>query len=653
MSPAPARLDLREAARVLVRSIRYVRPVRGRMAVKAVLTAISLTPLLLAPWPVKILIDHVVLDQPIRAADYPALLEPAVALLEGQSAFAVLMLVCAVLFGMVLCFGAFGADAAERDITEAGLAQGTDTATQTENQANLGFSLAGGLFGLFDYRWTLRLTQDLNHHYRARLYERIQSLPMRAFDDARVGDAIYRVMYDTPAISGLAYEVLLTPFVTMTQIALMAWLLRDAYPEQAWLAELALISMPLVLVASLPFAGLLRRRADASRRAGSETTAALEEGMANMRAVQSLGAEARERLRFDRKSLDSFGAYRAFVRAILVTALVVGSAVSVLAVLFVREITDQVIAGALSAGDFAVVIGYGMQIGGFASRFGQIWIRVQGNLAGLARVFWLMDLEPERDGPGARPLARVRRGLCLRGVEYRYPDGTPALRGVDLDAPLGTITALVGPAGAGKSTLAALIPRFVDPDRGTVQLDGTDLREATLESLRGQIGFVFQETALFDASVEENIRIGAPGASELAVERAARLAGAHDFIRELPQGYATPLGRAGDKLSVGQKQRLAIARALVRDASILILDEPTSALDLATERQLIASLRAAAEGRVMIVIAHRLASIRDADQILFMDQGRVIERGTHRELMQRPSGAYRRFVELQVRGAAA
>jgi ABC-type multidrug transport system fused ATPase/permease subunit len=650
--PAPEPIGFRAAVRLLLRTLRYVHPVRGRMATKAVLTAISLVPMLLAPWPVKILLDHVILDHPIRDAHYPALLQPAIGALDGSSPLAVLGWVSLALLGMIVCFGAFGSSGAERDITEAGLAVGGDTATQTENQANLGFSLAGGLFGLFDFRWTLRLTQDLNHHYRALLFERIHSLPMRAFDDARVGDAIYRVMYDTPAITGLAYEVLLTPFVTLVQIVLTAWLLWDVYPEHAWLTALALLATPVVLAASLPFGGLLRRRGDASRRAGSETTAALEEGVANVRAVQSLGGTEREIERFDQRSLDSFAAYRALVRSTMVTVLAVGGGVTLLAVLLVRLITDLVITGGLSAGDFAVLSGYGLQIGGYSSRLGQVWIRVQGNLAGLARVFWLMDLPPERDAPGARPLAPVREGVRLRGVHYRYPDGPVALRGVDLDAPLGKITALCGPAGAGKTTLAALVPRFIEPERGSVEIDGVDLREVTRESLRSQIAFVFQETALFDATVEENIRVGKPDASDLEVERAARIAGAHEFVRALPLGYRTPLGRAGDKLSVGQKQRLAIARALVREARILILDEPTSALDSVTERELVASLRAAARGRVVIVIAHRLASIRNADQIVFLDQGKVVERGTHDELIARPGGAYRRFVELEVLGAA-
>jgi len=202
------------------------------------------------------------------------------------------------------------------------------------------------------------------------------------------------------------------------------------------------------------------------------------------------------------------------------------------------------------------------------------------------------------------------------------------------------------------STLASLIPRFLTPRSGRVLLDGHDIAHVTLASLRSQVAFVFQETVLFDATIEENIRLGDPQATEADVRRAARIAGADDFILALPDGYRTGLGRAGGKLSVGQKQRLSIARALVRNAPILILDEPTSALDPDTERRLVAALREASRTRIVIVIAHRLSTIREADQILFIEDGAITERGDHRELMSRRDGHYRRHVEMQTRGAA-
>jgi ABC-type multidrug transport system fused ATPase/permease subunit len=314
--------------------------------------------------------------------------------------------------------------------------------------------------------------------------------------------------------------------------------------------------------------------------------------------------------------------------------------------------TDLAIAGQLSTGDFALLITYFIQIATYATILATLWMRVQNVSSGLQRVFALMDLPGEDDTRDLPPLPPLRREVRLEDANFAYEDGTQALQGVDVVMPIGEVTALVGPAGAGKTTLAWLVPRFLRPTRGRVLFDGEDVAGAALESVRAQVAFVFQETQLFDATVEENLRIGRPEATDAELRRAAEIAGAEGFIRALPQGWRTRLGRGGGALSVGQKQRLAIARALVRDAPVLILDEPTSALDPETERRLVAALREASRSRVVLVIAHRLSTIRAADQILFLDAGRVIERGTHDELMARPGGAYRRYVELQTRGAA-
>ncbi|MEE3326327.1 MAG: ATP-binding cassette domain-containing protein [Myxococcota bacterium] len=224
------------------------------------------------------------------------------------------------------------------------------------------------------------------------------------------------------------------------------------------------------------------------------------------------------------------------------------------------------------------------------------------------------------------------------------------MRGINQELEMGKLTAIVGPAGAGKTTLAYLIPRFLKASRGEVLFDGHDISEYNLNSLRDQIAFVFQETMLFDASVAENLRLGRPEASLDDLHDATRTAGAIDFIQALPDGFETPLGRAGGKLSVGQKQRLSIARALVCQTPILILDEPTSALDPDTERNLVAALRQASQDRLVLVIAHRLSTIREADQILFLDEGQIQERGSHRELMTLENGRYREYVEMQTRG---
>jgi ABC-type multidrug transport system fused ATPase/permease subunit len=575
-----------------------------------------------------------------------------VAFLEGREPVEILLWTVVFQLALVFLVGAVGTGGSERDQADAYLASGHDQATSTENAANAGFSMASGLLGLFDFRFTIRLTQALNHHYRARLFERIQSLPMTAFDDERIGDAVYRVMYDTPAITNSVYRIVLTPVAAAIFGLLVLWILESLFGSHPIIVRTALAILAIAFLATFPFSAALRRRSARSRKAGATSTSTLEEGLSNILAVQSLGGEARERGRFDRDSWAAFSRHRAQMAlgmAVFVCALVPGVIVGARVFVYIAEL---VIEGAISLGDFGLLFTYFVMLTFACVEIGALWIRVQDTAVGLHRVFFLMDLPGEQDPPAARPLPRLRREVALEGVDYSYPDGTRALEGVDLRARVGQVVALVGPAGAGKTTLAWLIPRFVRPARGRVTFDGHDVADATRDSVRSQVAFVFQETVLFDATVEENIRLGRPEATETEVRRAAQVAGADEFIRRLPEGYRTRLGRSGGKLSVGQRQRLSIARALVRDAPILILDEPTSALDPETERALVSALREASRTRLVLVIAHRLSTVRDADQILFLEDGKVRERGSHAELMARPGGAFRRYVELQRRGAA-
>ncbi|HEY8157000.1 MAG TPA: ABC transporter ATP-binding protein [Myxococcota bacterium] len=652
MSAPPAagrRLGERETLRLFARALRYVSPLRWRFAGKLGLTLASLAPRLLLPWPAKLIIDHVINRDPITAAlaGYPLFVQTVLAPLAGMEPLAILLWLLGAQGLLALAVGAVGSTAAEVDRTEGSLSSGRDTATTTENEANYGYSFAGGLLGLFEFRFTLRLTQALNHRYRSRVFERIQSLPMRAFDDERIGDAVYRLMYDTPSITNACYRLLITPVAAVLGLLVTVWVVRDTVTGSPGIAWAALGFLPLAFLTALLFGSRARARSQASREAGALTTTGIEEGLANILAVQGLGSEAHEQQRFARESWASFGAFRRFVLTIAL-AIAFGAipAAALTGYAFLR-VTDLVIAGVLTPGDFALVFTYFFQIAGYAIALGSLWIQLQGAAAGLGRVFELMDWPAERDEPGARELPPVRRGIRVEDAHFEYADGTPALRGVSFEARVGEITALVGPVGSGKTTLVSLLPRFLDPSAGRVRIDDLDVADATLASLRARTAFVFQETVLFDASIEENLRLGRPDASDEEIRRAARSAGADDFVRALPDGYRTRLGRAGGKLSGGQKQRLAIARALVREAGILILDEPTSALDPESEARILTALHEAARTRVVIVVAHRLSSIRAADSILFLEHGRIIERGTHAELMSRPDGAYRRFVALQ------
>ena len=272
---------------------------------------------------------------------------------------------------------------------------------------------------------------------------------------------------------------------------------------------------------------------------------------------------------------------------------------------------------------------------------------MQQGLAGAERLYQLLDQQPEiTDKPNARDLGKVFGAVSFDDVTFAYSDEVKALSNVSISIPAGKTVALVGPSGAGKSTILNLIPRFYDVDAGSISIDSTDIRDATLDSLFGNIALVSQEITLFDDTVSANIAYGKGGASQDEVEHAARHAAAHDFITELPDGYDTIVGEQGFKLSGGQRQRLAIARAMLKDAPVLLLDEATSALDTESERHIQAALYELMEGRTTVVIAHRLSTIIDADLIYVIDQGRIVEQGAHGELLAR-GGLYKKLYELQ------
>ncbi len=662
-------ISFRDVLRIFARVVSTFGLFAGRIATKLGFITVELVfRLMVAPWPGKVVVDHIILGAPIGdASGFPAYLAPAVLLLDGMGAVEMMLWVFLLGVFMVTVFGfttsrgagrspsgaptgaSAGSSGGATALSPQGhgtLAQGHDIATQTENQANLGSGLMAGILGFIDFRVHLRLMQSMNHFLRTRVAGKLRSLPMTTLDDLRIGDSVYRVLYDTTSVSALLHGIALGLYSGLLGVVITLYIMFTYFGAAPEVIVLGMLALPIVFLIELPFARMARRRGQASRASGSSTTSNIEEGMSNVLAVQSLGGNERESRRFRRASAESFKRFRTEWFLVLTYRQAFSLALMLSQVLFFIVMAGRVIDGTFTAGDYFVLTYYFFVLSATFGAWGFMYTEWQRDIAGMRRVFFLMDLPAEKTRDGVE-LDRIKRGVEMKGVGLTYPDGRRALRNVDLEARIGEIVAFVGPTGAGKTSLAYMAPAFVQATEGTVSIDGVDLKDVAVESLRKQVSYVFQETQLFSDSILENIRYGNEAATEAQVERAARVAGAHDFISALPEGYRTNLGTVTSKLSVGQKQRIAIARGLLREARILILDEPTSALDPETEAYLVDALREAAKGRLVIIIAHRLSTIANADRICFLQDGEVRESGSHEELMAIPGGSYREYVSLQ------
>ncbi|NJD19367.1 MAG: ABC transporter ATP-binding protein [Gemmatimonadetes bacterium] len=509
------------------------------------------------------------------------------------------------------------------------------------------FALKNVLFFARSYL-VARLEQGVSRDLRNRVYGHLVDLDLSFFGRVRMGQIVSRLTTEVETLRTVVTAELsrIVSAVFEFAVAVAAMLLIT------WkLTAAAFVVIPAAMVVWGPLVTVLRRRDRRVLDLGAEINAHVQETLSGIRLVKSSGAEERERRRFQRRTGDHF---RQFLRAELARSLaqpVTEMLAAVGTVVLLWYGARLVAAGELTGAQFVGFLGLSLKLYAPVKNVAKFPATAQPGLVAAERVFEFLDAPVEiGDRPGARPFTRLEREIAFEDVTFSYREGEPVLRGVSLAVPKGTVVALVGPSGAGKSTLLDLLGRFHEADSGRITLDGVDIRDLRRADLRGQLGIVSQETVLFHDTVRANIAYGRPDATDEEIVGAARAAHAHDFIQRMPDGYDTLVGERGVQLSGGGRPGVALARAILRDAPILVFDEATSALDAESERLVQDAIGRLLHGRTVFVIAHRLSTVRRSDQIVVLDEGRVVERGDHAALLA-SGGLYRRLHELQLREA--
>ena len=485
---------------------------------------------------------------------------------------------------------------------------------------------------------------------RGRLYGHIQQMPLSFFADLHSAELMSRVVTDVNRLARVSSTVLV---MALRNVAMIVALLTVMIVREWTLALIAIVVFPFVGVAVRSIGRRLYRINKRSQEKIAELNVLLHEAFSGMKIVKAFGRERHEAERFDRvnRRLLDLALKDHRTDEITEPLMEVLAAFGIMGALWYGG--HQVIAGAMTPGDFFSFTAALALLYGPVRHLSRTMNTIQQATAAVERVFEILDTPPAiADRRGARTIPGFASALSFENVSFRYPGSPePTLRDITLEVRRGDVVAFVGMSGAGKSTLIDLVPRFHDVTAGRITVDGHDVRDVTQASLRALIGVVTQETFLFSDSVHYNIAYGRPGASPEDVAQAARQAHAEEFILACPDGYATPVGERGVRLSGGQRQRLAIARAFLKDPPILILDEATSDLDAESEFMVQQALADLMHGRTVLVIAHRLATVRNADRIVVVHEGRLAEIGSHAELLAR-DGLYRRLYALQMEGVA-
>ena len=564
------------------RILGYYRPFWPQTAVGLFFSLIGIGLNLLKPWPFKIIVDDILPNPKLVLVNHPTF----------GSVSGLVLILCVALIAIQLLWGI----------------------------ANW---ITNYLFVKIGLQALLKLRTDL--------YSYLQSLSLKYHDARRSSDSSFRVAYDSQSIQTIYNKGFTGIFgSTITLVGTFAIMLRMDWQ----LALLSLAVVPLLLGTIYFFAHRIRRESTFIQERESAVLAQAQEGLSSIRMVHAFGREEWEVRQFHQQAQQSLQANLRLTLTNVNSALVISTLMVFGTAAMYYVGTLHVLAGTLTLGSLLVFSAYLLMLYQPLESLTYTAWAMEGATAGAKRCFEVLDREDDvKDSPNAIAIMETKGAIALRNVSFAYAQDRDVLHNIDLQIPSNQIIALVGGTGAGKSTLLSLVPRFYDPTSGVVMLDGRDLRSITKKSLRANIAIVLQDTLLFSTTVRENIAYGRPGATDEEIVDAAKRAQADEFIRQLPDGYESSVGERGGHLSVGQRQRIGIARAFLKDAPILLLDEPTSALDPTTEAAIMETIKELMRGRTTLIATHRLATIHRVDQIVVLERGRVVEQGRGEELV--------------------
>ena len=564
------------------RVLRYYQPFLGKTIIGLFLSAVGIGLNLLKPWPFKIIVDDFLRPTPAARGDWSTWVP----------------LLCLALVVIQVAWGIIN-------------------------------WITNYLFVKIGLQALLKVRTDL--------YSHLQRLSLKFHDARRSADSSFRVAYDSQSIQTIYNKGFTNIFASV--IALIGTFIVMLRLDWV-LTLLSLAIVPLIVGAIYFFARRIRSESTSIQEHESAVLAQAQEGLSSIRMVHAFGREDFEVMQFHQQAQQSLQANLRLTLTNVNSALVISTLMVIGTAAMYYVGTLHVLAGTLSLGSLLVFSAYLLMLYQPLESLTYTAWAMEGATAGAKRCFEILDSRDDvRDSPNAVDISSAKGAIELRSVDFGYAESRIVLRDINLSIAPNQIVGLVGGTGAGKSTLLSLVPRFYDPTTGSVMLDGRDVREITKKSLRAQIAIVLQDTLLFSTTVRENVAYGRPDATEEEIIEAARRAQADEFIRQLPQGYSSLIGERGGHLSVGQRQRIGIARAFLKNAPILLLDEPTSALDPSTEAAIVETIKELMHGRTTLIATHRLATIHNLDQIIVLEHGRIIEQGRGPELLIR-GGVY-------------